>query len=145
MIAEMVNRIGSIITNKIDPKYPYGFNVNPLEYKGADMKFFPGIGIGECVEPMEQDNKFSNDMPQHYRVGDHIDQDDAEEEDFWMLNILPAIIEDAFGYEETSPSARYPHETDEAYEERMLFMMDVTREDMDDLEAKLNLFLAEMN
>lgn len=155
MIAEIINKIGSMVTrvnqtstqtvNQTDPKYPYGFNVNPLKYKGEQMRFFPGISIKE--DGMKQDNNNESDehMPQHYRVGEDIDVEDGQAEEFWILNILPAIITDAFGYEEVSPSARFPQETDEAYEERMLFAMDVTRGDMQDLEARIDLFLAEMN
>jgi mannose-1-phosphate guanylyltransferase len=49
------------------------------------------------------------------------------------------------GYESNSVYARSPYESDDDYEQRLMLLMDVTYPEMEELEAQINVYLAEMN
>jgi hypothetical protein len=140
-----MDNINPINVNKIEPDIPYIFNLESLIYEGANM-FFPGI-----EERMsKQQNTFFNDDEdtQHQILVDGVndaDTADDDDEDFWMITTLPGIIQDVGGYESNSVYARSPYESDDDYEQRLMLLMDVTYPEMEELEAQINVYLAEMN
>lgn len=121
---------------------PYRFNQSRLKSRGTFMKTM----VNEEPMPINASGYHNGDCgnnPIHTFIDEELIFDQDQEED-WEAGILPGIIQDVENYAPSSPSARFPEESDEQYEERLMLLMDVTYQDMDQLEADINWFLAEM-
>ena len=136
-----------ISSSKCDPNSLYINRHNKIKFRGKYM-FFPHIKEEVMSRFRGNDADGRDDSLQIY--SNHMNNEDPEvirdneAEDYWSASYLPGIIQDVNDYEAQSVSARTPYETDQQYEERLMMLMDITYPDMDQLEADIDMYLAEM-